>query len=66
MVTMAEPVVYTIDEVAKLLKVNPRTVRRALDAGELPAFRVGSQWRITREALDAYMHGERPAEDGER
>jgi len=57
MTAMAEPQVYTVDELAKLLRVNARTIYRALEAGELRSFRVGTQWRVTQEALDAYMRG---------
>ncbi len=47
--------VYTIEEVAKMLKVSQMTVRRLIDEGELEAFKVGNQWRITKEALDRFM-----------
>ena len=47
--------VYTIEEVAKILKVSQMTVRRLIDEGELEAFKVGNQWRITKEALDRFM-----------
>ena len=33
----------TVDEISKLLKVNAQTVRNWIDAGELPAVRVGSR-----------------------
>jgi excisionase family DNA binding protein len=56
-----EPKVYTIEEAAAILKVHPRTINRLLERGELRGFRVGRVWRISREALDAYIHGERGA-----
>ncbi len=43
------------DEVAKLLKVHPRTVKRLANEGILPGFRVGSQWRFRREAINEYI-----------
>ncbi len=43
------------DEVAKLLKVHPRTVKRLASEGILPGFRVGSQWRFRREAINEYI-----------
>ncbi|SEC89202.1 DNA binding domain-containing protein, excisionase family [Streptomyces sp. 3213] len=36
----------TITEAAEVLHVDPRTVRRAIDRGELPAVRVGQQLRV--------------------
>ena len=36
----------TVDEVAKMLKVNKRTVYRLAVKGEIPAFKFGKSWRI--------------------
>ncbi len=47
--------VYTIEEVAKILRVSTATVRNLIERGELKAFRVGNQWRVKKEDLDAYM-----------
>jgi excisionase family DNA binding protein len=47
--------VYTVEEISKLLKVSVATVRRLIRIGELEAFPVGNQYRVTQEALDKYM-----------
>jgi excisionase family DNA binding protein len=39
----------TVEDVAKLLQLNPQTVRNWIDAGQLPAFRVGRRVRIRPE-----------------
>jgi excisionase family DNA binding protein len=57
-VVMAEPKVYTVEEVAELLKVNPRTVYKMVQQSEIRSVRAGRQIRITGEALDAYLRGE--------
>ncbi|MGE0542429.1 MAG: helix-turn-helix domain-containing protein [Dehalococcoidia bacterium] len=63
MLVMTEPrKAYTIEEVAEVLQVNPRTINRMLDRGELKGFKVGRLWRISQEALDAYMRGEQPGD----
>ena len=62
---MPTPAVYTVDEVAAALKVNPRTVYRMLERGELRGFKVGTSWRVRQDVLEALMHGERGAADGE-
>lgn len=49
----------TIDEVADLLHLHRDTVRRMLREGRLPGTKVGRAWRIARQALDAYVRGER-------
>jgi len=52
--------VYTIPEVAKLLKAAPITVKRLLLRGELNGFKVGSNWRVTDKDLEAFIEANRP------
>ena len=42
----------TTDEVLAYLQVNLRTVYRLIDAGKLPAVRVGRQWRFRRRDIE--------------
>jgi len=46
--------VYTPKEVAEMLKVNERTVRRWVRTGQLLAYRFGRQLRIPAEALEKF------------
>lgn len=41
------------------LQVNLRTVYRLIDAGKLPAVRVGRQWRFRRKDIDAWLDSQR-------
>ena len=45
----------TTEEVLDCLKVNPRTIYRLIRSGELPAVRIGRQWRFRRTDLDAWL-----------
>ncbi len=45
----------TVAEVAELLKLNQQTVRNWIDAGTLPAFRVGRRVRILRADLERIL-----------
>jgi excisionase family DNA binding protein len=49
------PDMMTIAEVAKYLKLHELTVRRLAREGELPAFKVGRQWRIKHELLESWI-----------
>jgi len=45
----------TIDEAAKILNVSPKTVRRRIDAGDLPVIRDERVLRITQDDLRRYV-----------
>ena len=47
--------VYTVKEVAEMLKLNIVTIRRHIESGKLKAIKVGSVWRITEEELQRFM-----------
>jgi excisionase family DNA binding protein len=49
------PVVMTVFELAEYLNVSTITIYRLLKTGQLPAFRVGSEWRFSADAIDRWM-----------
>lgn len=51
----------TTEEVLGCLKVNPRTIYRLIKSGDLPAVRIGRQWRFRRADLDAWINRQRTA-----
>lgn len=50
---------YTVAEVAALLKVSLKTVRRRIDQGDLPVHRIGRQIRISQPDLAAFVRARR-------
>lgn len=46
----------TIAEVAVYLKLSRRTAWRWCKAGQLPAVKVGHQWRVARSDLESFVH----------
>jgi excisionase family DNA binding protein len=46
--------VLTVQEVSTYLRVHPSTIYRMLKKNQLPAFRVGSDWRFTVDAIDKW------------
>jgi excisionase family DNA binding protein len=52
---MDKVLLLTPEEVAEMLRVNFRTVHKLIKDGELKAFKVGHQWRIPSEAVDAML-----------
>jgi excisionase family DNA binding protein len=56
--------VLTVEEVADLLKVHRTTVYRMLKSGELPAFKIGSDWRFNRVRIEEWLKSRtQPPED---
>jgi excisionase family DNA binding protein len=46
----------TTQEVLDCLKVTPRTIYRLIKAGDLPAIRIGRQWRFRRSDLNEWLN----------
>ena len=51
---MAEQLL-TLEQVAEYLNVDKFTVYRLLNNKELPAFKVGNQWRFKRRMLENWL-----------
>ncbi len=45
----------TLEQVAEYLNVNKFTVYRLVAQKELPAFKVGNQWRFKRQLVEAWL-----------
>lgn len=50
--------VYTVDDIAKILRLTTSTVRRIIRDGWIKTVPGLTQVRVTHEALDKYMKGE--------
>ena len=49
----------TTREVLLYLRVTPRTVYRLIREGDLPAVRMGGQWRFRRVDIEAWLERQR-------
>jgi excisionase family DNA binding protein len=47
--------ILTVPEIAVLLRVADKTVYSLAQRGELPAFKVGGQWRFSRAAIQSWI-----------
>lgn len=50
--------IMTIEEVARYLSLHELTVRRLAREGEIPAFKIGRQWRVKKNLLDRWIQRE--------
>jgi excisionase family DNA binding protein len=56
------PATLTVNQVAELLQVEPRTIRRNIEFGDIPAKKIGRVWRIPRGFVLAYLDAEQNSE----
>ncbi|MDQ6659723.1 MAG: helix-turn-helix domain-containing protein [Chloroflexota bacterium] len=54
---------YTAAEVAKILKMDVDTIRKKMAKGQIPAIKIGGQWRIEEETLRKLLTGELRADE---
>ena len=47
--------ILTVKEAAALLKTSRQQIRRMIQNGELPAVKIGREWRISKNALLDYL-----------
>jgi excisionase family DNA binding protein len=55
---MADAKVLTVGDLSNYLRVHRSTIYRLLKNRELPAFRVGSDWRFNIEMIDEWRMGQ--------
>jgi excisionase family DNA binding protein len=46
---------FTSAEVAEILRLNPQVVARKLQAGEIPGYKLGKDWRVSESQLAQYL-----------
>lgn len=47
--------VFTVQELAKYLRMRPLTIYKHASAGKLPGFKVGSHWRFKKRTIDTWI-----------
>jgi excisionase family DNA binding protein len=47
--------ILTVSEVSGYLRIHPTTLYRLLKKGQLPAFKIGNDWRISVKAVDKWL-----------
>lgn len=52
---MTENEIMTLEEVAKYLKLQPQTVYKWAQEGQIPGAKLGKEWRFRRRILDEWV-----------
>ena len=45
---------FTVEELAKYLKLHEFTIRRLAREGKIPSFKAGGQWRFREDEIDKW------------
>ena len=48
---------FTVEELAKYLKLHEYTIRRLSREGKIPSFKAGGQWRFRKDEIDTWSRG---------
>ncbi len=59
MINTMEEQFYSIEEVAKMLKVAYLTVYRWVQSGKLRSVKAGKQHRISKQSLDSFLNSKK-------
>ena len=47
--------VFTVDELARYLRMQPLTIYKHAASGKIPGFKVGSHWRFKKKTIDRWI-----------
>ncbi len=53
--TVSDEVLMDTAEVARYLKMHPKTITNMAERGELKAYKVGRHWRYRKSDIDAFL-----------
>ena len=56
---------FTVDEVARAVKLHPYTIRRLCREGKIPAFKFGGQWRFDVKEIEKWEKRQKFGRKGE-
>ena len=48
--------IMTIEEVAKYLKMKPQTIYTWAQKGDIPAIKLGKEWRFRKDVIDEWLN----------
>lgn len=57
-----DPDILTVREVAAYLRLHAITVYRMAQAGDLPTFRIGRNWRFKRDQIEQWLENHQAQE----
>ncbi len=60
-ITLGDLKLYAVEELAEMLHISERTVRKILREGALPGRKLARKWYVSEESLKTYFSQAQPA-----
>jgi len=57
-IKVEEKKLYSVEDLAKILPITPLTIRAYFRKGRIKGHKIGKNWYVTKENLDAFLDGE--------
>lgn len=51
-----DPIVYTIDDIQKILKIGRTNAYQLMSSKDFPSFRLNKKWLVSKEKLDDWIN----------
>jgi excisionase family DNA binding protein len=55
---VGEESIFTVQDLARYLRMRPLTIYKHVSSGKLPGFKVGSHWRFKKESIDRWIRAQ--------
>ena len=55
MIEKTKTEIYKLSEIIEYLKISRRTLINYINSGKLPAFKIGVEWRVTKDNFEIFM-----------
>jgi len=57
-IKVEEKKLYSVEDLAEILPITPLTIRAYFRKGRIKGHKIGKNWYVTKENLDAFLDGE--------
>ncbi|MDP2945576.1 MAG: helix-turn-helix domain-containing protein [Atribacterota bacterium] len=57
-IKVEEKKLYSVEDLDKILPITPLTIRAYFRKGRIKGHKIGKNWYVTKENLDAFLDGE--------
>jgi excisionase family DNA binding protein len=56
-IKLGEKKLYSVEDLVKILPITPLTIRKYFKKGRIKGHKIGKNWYVTKDNLDAFLEG---------